>query len=450
MKSVKGITLIALVITVIILIILAGVAINLTIGENGIFSKAKYARDKYLNEESLEQQQLNELYAYLGAEDLPENTKDTDAGTIVRLPDEWQTGTPRYVQTDTGIEVVSSKKVANVYAVSAGNGETVPVPVGFWYVGGNLATGVVISDKEADGYLKNGKDMSSHDDAINLIGNQFVWIPCTENNYKKSNWSSNGTTQGVVTGRSNSSWDTTVTSLEKIQIKKYGGFYVGRYEAGLASTIEEYDEPQQQTGSNQIYNKVGVPQSKAGLVPWIFVDWEKSQTNAESMYNTSYVHSGLITGTQWDVMINKIGSLTDSEGNTLYSLTNSESWGNHLNKALTYTGRYATFNTSTKYLSVFSEEQTNASKSANTYTLLTTGASETTKAYNLYDVAGNVWEWTEETSFAGGDSETQYREFRGGNYYDTSSAHPVCFRQGTLTVSKSYANIGFRVVLYMQ
>lgn len=63
MKKAKGITLIALVITVVILIILAGVAINLTIGENGIFSKAKYARDKYLNEEGLEQQQLNELYA---------------------------------------------------------------------------------------------------------------------------------------------------------------------------------------------------------------------------------------------------------------------------------------------------------------------------------------------------------------------------------------------------
>ena len=52
----KGITLIALVITILVLIILAGVTINLTIGENGIFSKAKYAKEKYTNEEYLEQE----------------------------------------------------------------------------------------------------------------------------------------------------------------------------------------------------------------------------------------------------------------------------------------------------------------------------------------------------------------------------------------------------------
>jgi len=440
MKSVKGITLIALVITVIILIILAGVAINLTIGENGIFSKAKYARDKYLNEESLEQQQLNELYAYLGAEDLPENTKDTDAGTIVRLPDEWQTGTPRYVQTDTGVEVVSGKKVANVYAVSAGNGETVPVPVGFWYVGGNLSTGVVISDKEADkdkyagvtdeaGKIFVGKD---------LEGNQFVWIPCTEDKYEKYSWG-----QGAVAGASTSCWDTTTNASEKTQIQKYSGFYVARYEAGLASTIDEYTSPQLHHASNPIYNEEGKPQSKEGLVPWNFISWEKSQKNAESMYKTSYVHSGLITGTQWDVMINKIASV---EGK---SLTNSVDWGNHYNKALTYTGRYATYNTSTKYLSVFSEEQINATKNANTNTLLTTAASETTKAYNLYDVAGNVFEWTEEISFYGGNTATQYRELRGGSCSNTSSTYPVCFRNGVNTVGSTSSNVGFRVVLYM-
>jgi len=447
MKKAKGITLIALVITVVILIILAGVAINLTIGENGIFSKAKYARDKYLNEESLEQQQLNELYAYLGAEDLPENTKDTDAGTIVRLPEEWQTGTPRYVQTDTGVEVVSSKKVANVYAVSSGNGETVPVPVGFWYVGGNLSTGVVISDKEADkdkyagvtdetGKIFVGKD---------LEGNQFVWIPCTESEYKKSNWG-----QGKKTGISDSCWETTINSSEKIQIQKYNGFYVARYEAGLATIIDEHTSQQLHDGSNSIYNRDGVPQSKEGLIPWIFVDWEQSQENAQSMYNTSYVNSGLITGTQWDVMINKIGNLTDESGNTKYSLTNSESWGNHLNKALTYTGRYATYNTSTKYLSIFSEVKTNATKTANQYIMLTTGASEQTKAYNLYDVAGNVWEWTEETSFYGGETDTQYKVFRGGGFRYSSSIHPVRYRNGCHSIADIYCELGFRVVLYMR
>jgi len=60
MKSSKAITLIALVITVVILIILAGVAINLTIGENGIFNKAKHATESYSNSEELEMAQIDE------------------------------------------------------------------------------------------------------------------------------------------------------------------------------------------------------------------------------------------------------------------------------------------------------------------------------------------------------------------------------------------------------
>lgn len=83
MKKQRGITLIALVITILIIVILAGVTLNLTVGENGIFSKAKYAKEKYINEEYAEQEQLNELYAYLAKDSqLPNNTKDTEAGTI--------------------------------------------------------------------------------------------------------------------------------------------------------------------------------------------------------------------------------------------------------------------------------------------------------------------------------------------------------------------------------
>ena len=82
----KGITLIALVVTIIVLLILAGVAINLTVGENGIFNKAKFAKEKYTNEEYLEQEQLNEIYAYLNEDSkLPENTKDIDMGNTSKI-----------------------------------------------------------------------------------------------------------------------------------------------------------------------------------------------------------------------------------------------------------------------------------------------------------------------------------------------------------------------------
>ena len=63
--SKKGITLIALVITIIILIILAGITINLTIGEKGIFNKAKYAKEEYLNSQEKEKEEVNDLYSQM-------------------------------------------------------------------------------------------------------------------------------------------------------------------------------------------------------------------------------------------------------------------------------------------------------------------------------------------------------------------------------------------------
>lgn len=462
MKKQKGITLIALIITIIILLILAGVVLNLTIGQNGIINRAKEAGKTYQNAAENELAELDLLYRYLnGEEKLPDNTPQTDAGTIVALPDKWKTTTPSYVSTTDGIEVVSSKTVASVYAVSDGTGETVPVPIGFYYVGGTLESGVVISDNSVDKNkyagqtdVPSGIELNEDGATISyeLVGNLFVWVPCTESEYKKTNvW--NGTTQTNTT-LANAWWDTTVDQAGVLQTEKYGGFYVARYEAGLDSNIAEFDSSQKNTGSNQIYNIAGTPQSKAGVSPWIFVDWTTSKNNAKNMYNTDYVESGLITGTQWDVMINWMTE-SDSE------LTNSGSWGNHVTSMPIITlGRTAYAYASSGYWYINSFDSTwitdiekplgsNTSSSQKAY-LWTTGASEQAKKKNLYDVAGNIWECTEEVSFSGGNVSAQYREYRGGGYGNESSTSPVCYRYGGSTVSRTSFDIGFRVVLYIK
>ena len=146
------------------------------------------AVDKYLNEQEKEQKELEELYEKIsGIGQLPENTEKTEAGTIVKLPEKWTTSTPSLISTQTGKEVEESKKVASVYAVSTGEEEIVPVPIGFYYVGGKINQGVVISDNEADRY-EVGVDKTTHEYATKLKGNQFVWIPCKIEDYKKIDW----------------------------------------------------------------------------------------------------------------------------------------------------------------------------------------------------------------------------------------------------------------------
>lgn len=186
----KGITLISLVITIVLLIILAGIMINIVLGENGLFTRAKEARNKYIMGEKEEEKMINELYKELGMEDLPENTKENpqEIGKEVALKDGWEAQTVTYTSTKDAKEVKDLKKVATVYAISVGNGDTVPIPKGFWYVGGTLEDGVIISDDIEDRYGYNPEtkkenettlNKTTHEYAEKLKGNQFVWIPCT-------------------------------------------------------------------------------------------------------------------------------------------------------------------------------------------------------------------------------------------------------------------------------
>ncbi len=381
------------------------------------------------------------------AKNLPENTTSTpqQAGTIVQP------------KGNCNIETVT--------AISVGNGDTVPVPIGFYYVGGNLNTGVIISDEEADQY-DGQTDKTTWEYTTNLKGNQFVWIPCTEEQYVKSEvW--NGTTQkpsgttqkpsgttSTVGTLCDTGWDKTTYTSELPQIRKYGGFYVGRYEAGLAKTITEFTSTQTQTGSNQVYNKEGIPQSRAGQVPWMFIDWNMSQKNAKSMYNTESVSSGLITGTQWDVMLKKIVEKTNL---TEKDLTNSGNWGNYMDNSIEYKGRMARILQSDKWkLEAFGGEKQGktSSYSSSNGDLLTTGASKQTEKYHIYDVAGNLMEWTDEVSLYkegnGNETNAQNRVMRGGGARFLSTDRPTCYRHNTNKITTTSISVGFRVVLYIK
>ena len=109
----SGVTLIALVITIIVLLILAGITINIALGENGLLKRAEETKKLTNNAQNEEIGMLEQADKYIegqGGIILPPNTEETEAGTFVKMPDNWYIQTPSYVSTPNGTEVKVQQK----------------------------------------------------------------------------------------------------------------------------------------------------------------------------------------------------------------------------------------------------------------------------------------------------------------------------------------------------
>ena len=411
----KGITLIALIITIIILLILVGVSINLAI-KGDLFGSAEKAVSGTNDKTAQEQTRVDELMGELGRVE-EQQRQDNLPGTRV-------TENTKYVS----------------------NGKTAWIPKGFTVSGikseQSIDNGLVIYD------IPEGTTPDwSNPDSVKTKYNQFVWIPVevkstdTENSiasFYRSEWTANASTGGErTTGLStdytepDSTNDTTdktgivdqITELTK-SIYKHGGFYIGRYEAGSKTP---------RTSSSGV-TEIGIKQD---MYPYIYVKWGDSMSSigttgavylSNSLYNTNEygATSMLCTGACWDSMLDFI---KDSK----HSVTDSTKWGNYKNSETfeITRGSYAVYDTSNYTLGSFNNVGSKYSKMKDTSILLTTGATERNCSKNIYDVAGNCWEWTTESVSSG------YRVSRGRPLLrpwfslssEHSSRHPLSFGQ---------------------
>ncbi len=162
-------------------------------------------------------------------------------------------------------------------------------------------------------------------------------------------------------------------------VEKYGGFYIGRYETGnVYDTI-----PVVKKGDNVI----------SGGVSWYALYKKCKNLKGE---NTNVV-TGMIWGNQWD---RTLMWLIETGNKTKEQISDdSTSWGNYKKSEFEYEDSNG--NTTTK--------------NEGSGTTIPTGSSEYTKANNIYDLAGNVDEWTMQTS------DIYTRVFRGGSYSDEYS-----------------------------
>ena len=133
----------------------------------------------------------------------------------------------------------------------------------------------------------------------------------------------------------------------------------------------------------------------------------------------------------------------------------SSDWGNYDNVSLENLRGYYTNVTTSGVTDGFKEVgnlKTNAGTSS--YVLLTTGSTEKVMKNNLYDVAGNLWEWTEEAAYVDNLDYNNYATYntymlRGGSFYYAYASYPACYRVYTCAPTTNTFD-GFRPTLYMK
>ena len=179
-------------------------------------------------------------------------------------------------------------------------------------------------------------------------------------------------------------------------IKKYGGFYIARYELGYENSTTPVVKKMNTSNNN--------------------ISWYTSYKRCLALKGSNNnITTMMITGSLWDETLDWLVSsgTTNSEGTALtYQLvgSNSTTFGNYYNATFNYIAKDAEMPTAT--------EPKETSKSV----LIPTGSAEYTKTNNIYDMAGNVWEWTTEAKF------TSDRVYRGGNYYSSGNSYPMAYR----------------------
>ena len=274
-KKERGITLIALVVTIVVLLILAGVSISLVLNNNGVIRKAKDVKNQYAEAQTNDERQLNEVSDWI-------DTKvgdTTGGGSVTKI-------------------------------------DGVPIPAGFVYVGGTKASGLVISDATADKEKYKGQTTVGTD----LVGNQFVWIP-VENiaDYKRT----------AYAGGSLSDYSENLPEDEKTSVESNKGYYIGRYEAG---DQESTNSKALRTSSSSTSNTITV---KAGQAPYNNVTRTQAKSLAEGFSakkGYTSVKSKLVSSYAWDTAIKFI-----QKTNSDYGWSSEE--GNYKDSpTFTYTG----------------------------------------------------------------------------------------------------------------
>ncbi len=474
-----GITLIALVITIIVLLILAGISISMLSGDNSILNQAGRARDITGEKSIAERVQI----AYLGAlaegkgnvtRELLENALDKEFGqngynkplsdltkvtidgkdykfdgTVTPGDGGGETKTVEELKTAASLNGVTPLSTTDTTTIKDNKDNEIKVPKGFGIAtdsGINVAEGIVIEDA---------------DSTRQTYRSQFVWVPV--GTITKTDSSTETITLGRYTFNTSTGAETAVQTQtgttymattsasvissyyyefkddaesQAIKSATYGntkaksisdfvesaisnkGYYIARYEAGISGTTENNSLETKKATDGSVK-----PQSKSGLGVWNSITQLNAAVVCQSMYNTTNdkVTSDLVNSYAWDtaiVFIQKCGN--NGEDSSKYSIQRGYSAINTSARQLTGENKlqYQPGGTTARSIAIFDTQ------------------------CKICDMAGNIYEWTTETF-----SATSFPCVSRGGYYDDTYLYTAT-RNESDTISADY-HIGFRPLLYL-
>ena len=418
----KGVTLIALAVTIVVMLILAGVTISVLNGENGIVKQAQKAKEESKIKELKEKVRID-----IAGKRVENINGELRVSVLKEILDKYFDNVPVETQITSETELKAKEeygkyemKISDIdvgeityetsYTIFKDvNGEQVPIPEGY-----------IVSENSDENIVNKGLVVSDS------RGNEYVWISCTVDSssnklqYKRTEWGveKDGTDNSRAIKDELTLKDIDVTysktdtdngineeiskeivaqiNAEKESIKKYGGYYIGRYEVGKD-------------------NKTAV--IKAEQEPYVNIKWSKAYELAKGIGGGEGATTYLCSSYSWDTAINFIQNTTGK------------------NYATSIIG----FNENWKSQEV-KDSSGKVIKPVNTAQRLNTGL--TTALCNIYDMGGNVGEFT--TELNPGTSETVV--LRGG---DNVGVHPAGSRWviGSGTAGSYY---GFRATLFLK
>ena len=418
----KGVTLIALAVTIVVMLILAGVTISVLNGENGIVKQAQKAKEESKIKELKEKVRID-----IAGKRVENINGELRVSVLKEILDKYFDNVPVETQITSETELKAKEeygkyemKISDIdvgeityetsYTIFKDvNGEQVPIPEGY-----------IVSENSDENIVNKGLVISDS------RGNEYVWISCTVDSssnklqYKRTEWGveKDGTDNSRAIKDELTLKDIDVTysktdtdngineeiskeivaqiNAEKESIKKYGGYYIGRYEVGKD-------------------NKTAV--IKAEQEPYVNIKWSKAYELAKGIGGGEGATTYLCSSYSWDTAINFIQNTTGK---------------NYATSIIGFNGNWK------------SQEVKDSSgkviKPVNTAQRLNTGL--TTALCNIYDMGGNVGEFT--TELNPGTSETVV--LRGGDFnYNYPAGYRWDINSG---VALSYC--GFRATLFLK